>query len=342
MKVLSREDLRNQLIKKEFAPVYLLFGEETFLRDLAAKTITNIALKDSSLREFNESEISLNESELKHAIASAKQVPLMDSKRVIRITDVAVSTNKQKNNLKEDDEPVLNYYFSKPTDSSVVIFIADEFDKRLKMAKLLLENCVAVEFQALEDSQLIKWANDKLKELKANADEKAVRHLVGLVGNNVRKLTLEIEKLVVAALPDSVITFELVEKLVPHTREISNFDLADHLLAKNKTKSLQTLKKILDDGAEPLMLLGLLSYHFHRLFLAKEMMTEGMDRSEVSKVMRLPYHKQQNFLETARRTDREKFQWILNRLAATDLAIKTSIATPRLQIEMLICELVNS
>ncbi len=341
MKTLSREDLRNQLRKKEIAPVYLLFGEETFLRDLAAKTITNIALKDSSLRDFNEAEISLNEAEVRHAIASAEQIPMMDSKRVIRITNVVVSTNKQKNNVKEDELNVLSSYLARPSESSVVIFIADEFDKRLKMAKVLLENCVSVEFKELNDNELHKWAEDKLKELKAKADEKALRHIIGLVGNDVRKLTLELEKLAIAALPDSIITYELVESLVPNSREISNFDLADYLLARNKTKSLQTLKKILDDGAEPLMILGLLSYHFHRLALAKEMMTEGVNRDAVSKVMRLPYSKQKSFLETARRTDRLKFIEILKRLAETDLAIKTSKATPRLQIEMLVCELAS-
>lgn len=342
MKTLTREDLRNKLIKKEISPVYLLFGEESYLRDLGAKTIANIALKDSSLRDFNESEISLNNAELKHGIASAQQLPMMDKFRVVRVVDVCVSTNKQKNNIKEADEDLLNQYLNNPSESSVVLFIADEIDKRLKIAKILLEKCVAVEFKALEDNELIRWAKDELKKLNAEADEKALRHLVGLVGNNLRKLTLEVEKLAIAALPDSIITFELVDSLVPNTREISNFDLADQMLSKNKVKALQTLKKILDDGAEPLMLLGLLAYNFHRLFLAKEMMTEGVDRSEVSKVMRLPYNRQESFLQTARRTDREKFQWILKRLAETDLAIKTSIATPRLQIEMLICELVES
>jgi DNA polymerase-3 subunit delta len=342
MKTLTRQDLRNQLIKKEIAPIYLLFGEETFLRDLAAKTISHIVLKDSSLRGFNESEISLNDAEIIHAIATAKQVPMVDLQRVIRVTNICISTNKQKNNLKEEDEPTLNSYFSNPSNSSVVIFIADELDKRLKMSKVLLNNCLSFEFTTLEDGELIKWVKDKLVELKTTADEKALRHIIGLVGNDLRKLTLELEKLSIASLPESIITYELVESLVPNSREISNFDLADYLLAKNKTRSLQVLKKILDDGAEPLMLLGLLFYNFHRLFLAKEMMIEGIERTEVSRVMRLPYNKQQNFLETARRTDREKFKWILKRIAETDQAIKTSIATPRLQIEMLICELTNS
>lgn len=342
MRILSRKDLRNQLIKKEIAPLYLLFGEETYLRDLAAKTITNITLKDSSLRDFNETEISLNEAEIRQAITAAEQIPMVDSHRVIRITDIAISTNKQKNNLKEEAAELLNFYLARPSQSSVIIFIADELDKRLKMAKLLLNNCVSVEFQPLADGELIKWAQDKVNESGATADEKALRHIVGLVGNDVRKLTLEIEKLVVAALPDTLITYQLVESLVPNSRVISNFDLADYLLANNKTRALQALKKILDDGAEPLMLLGLLFYNFHRLSLAKELMIEGVDRAEVSRVMRLPYAKQQQFLETARRTEREKFKWILNRISETDLAIKTSKATPRLQIEMLVCELAHT
>ena len=62
MAILKREDLRNKLKKREFAPVYLLFGAETYLRDMAAKTIADLVLADSSLREFNEIEHSLTQS----------------------------------------------------------------------------------------------------------------------------------------------------------------------------------------------------------------------------------------------------------------------------------------
>jgi len=126
---------------------------------------------------------------------------------------------------------------------------------------------------------------------------------------------------------------------VPNSRELSNFELTDYLLAKNRTRSLQILHKILDDGAEPLMLLGLIASNFHRLFLAKELMRNGVERSEVARTMRLPYSKQEEFLAAARRADAERLSWNLQRIAQTDLAIKTSQATPRLQIEMLVCEL---
>lgn len=341
MAVLAREDLRNQLKRREFASVYLLFGAETYLRDLAAKTIADLVLANSSLREFNEIEHSLNTGKIQYALSDAEQLPMIDAQRIVKITNVRVSASGTKDNLKEEDEEILARYLERPAKTSIVIFVADELDKRRKISKLLLGKCVAVEFEELKDEALIKWANIKLKELNAQADRGALNLLVALVGNNVRRLTNEIEKLTVAALPDNLITSELVESLVPNSREISNFDLSDHLLAKNKTRALEVLKKILDDGAEPLMLLGLISYNFHRLFLSKELMQQGVERKEVARIMKLPWSKQEDFLATARRTEAKKLSWIMQKIAETDVAIKTSKATPRLQIEMLVCELVN-
>jgi DNA polymerase III subunit delta len=331
MNILGREDLRNQLKKGEIAPLYLLFGAEKYLRNLAAKAITEKVLHDSPLREFNETEFSLNETEFLHAISSAEQLPMISSRRIVKITEI--------HKLKESDEDILARYIARPAESSVVIFIADELDKRRRFAKTLLDSCVSVEFANLTDVELMVWAKGKLKELNAQADEKALRQLVGLVGNNVLKLTNEIEKLVTAAWPDSLITYELVEKLVPNSRELSNFELTDHLLNKNRVRALQILQKILDDGAEPLMLLGLIANNFHRLFLAKALMSQGVDRKDVARTINLPYHKQEDFLATARRADADKLSWSLKRIAEADLAIKTSKATPRLQIEMLVAEL---
>lgn len=347
MKILSREDLRNQLRRREIAPVYLLFGAETYLRDLAAKTIADFVFADASVRDFNEDEFSLNQPDnLQYALASAEQMPMIALRRVIRIVDVKVSASGTKDTLKEDYENVLTNYLKRPAETSVVIFVADELDKRRKMSRLLIENSVAVEFAALDDGSLMKWTRDKLAEANAKADDRALRHLVALVGNDVRRLTNEIEKIITASMPEKIITFELVESLVPNSRELTNFALTDQLIAKNKSKALEILKKILDDGAEPLMLLGLISYNFRRLFMAKELMKQGVERTDVVRIMKLHPRFHEDFLSTARRSDEKNLQRIIQKLALTDLAIKSSVggggtSGSRLQIEMLVCELVS-
>ncbi len=347
MNILSREDLRTRLKRREISPVYLLFGAETYLRDLAAKTIADFVFTDNSVRDFNEDEFSLNQSEnLTYALASAEQLPMIAEKRLIRVVDVRVSQSGTKDTLKEDFETVLTTYLKNPSQTSVVIFVADELDKRRRMAKLLIENSVAVEFARLDENNLTKWAKDKLNEAGAKYDENALRHLTALVGNDVRRLTNEIEKLVTAAMPEKIISFELVESLVPNSRELTNFALTDQLIAKNKSNSLEILKKILDDGAEPLMLLGLIAHNFRKIFMAKELMAQGVERREIVKIMKLNPHYHEAFLTTARRTDGNYLKKVIQKLAQTDLAIKTSIGGggkngSRMQIEMLVCELVK-
>ena len=346
MAILGREHLRNQLRKREFAPVYLLFGEETFLRDLAAKTIADLLLVDVPAREFNETDHNLNESDLGRALADAEQLPMMASKRVVIISNVVIPATGRNEKIEEEEEAVLARYLDRPSESSVVIFVAKDIDKRRKISKLLIERSVAVEFKRLSEWELINWAKNKLTELNASADNKALNHLVGLVGDDLRKLSNEIEKLAAAALPDKLITYELVSSLVAHSREIENFALTNNLAEKNRSKTLAILKKILDDGAEPVMLLGLIASHFRRLSLAKEKMSIGTSEREVMGLIRLPASLHSSFLTSARRADSDELSRILLRLAEADISIKTSKggsgkSGARLQIEMLVCELLT-
>ncbi len=345
MAILTREDLRNQLRKREILPVYVLFGPETYLRDLAVKTICDLSFAAGEARDFNETEFSLGiEGNLGRALAAAEQLPMMANRRVIRIADVRVSSVVARDTLREDDENVLQAYLKRPAESSIVIFVAEEFDKRRRMAKLLTDNVTAVEFTPLQDAELNKWARGKIADAGSEIDDRALRLLVALVGPDVRRLTVEIEKLSTAALPDRVISSELVESLVANSREVSNFDLTDNLFSGQKGEALKILNKILDDGSEPLALLGLISYNVRRLLMAKDAMSQGLDRGAVARIAKLRYSDQEAFLATARRTDQQKLERAIKRLAEVDLAIKTSIGGPgppgaRLQIEMLVAEL---
>ena len=343
--VFSREDLRNQLKRREIAPVYLLFGPETHLRDIAAKTIADLTFAEGDLRDFNETSFSLNsEDSLKRALAAAEQMPMMASRRLIRITDVRVSATGFRDTISENDEPALSAYLANPSPTAVVIFIADELNGVRKMGKFLRDKTAAVEFTRLDDRQLSEMARGKINDAGAEIDQAALTQLIALVGQDVRRLTNEINKLAAAAMPGKKITPELIAALVPNSRELTNFELTDHLVAGRRAQALSTLQKILDDGAEPLALMGLISYNYRRLLMAKDLMSRGADLREVANVAKLRYNDQEPFLAAARRADMHSLTHAIKRLADVDLAIKTSLGgsgpvAARLQIEMLVCEL---
>ncbi len=307
-----------------------MLGTERFLRDTAARSITEAGLHGTLLREFNESSFNLQRDSVQSAIAAAEQLPMMSERRVVRIRDFG--------RLRESDEETLIRYLNNPAPQTVMIFIADDLDKRKKATKSLLDNCVVVDFPTLKDAEAKAWAKTRLKELKVIADDAVLSEIISLVGTDVQTLFNEIDKLASAVADTGRITSEVVDELIGRSRELSNFELGDHLLANNRKRALETLHRLLDDGAEPVMLIGLIAGNYHRLALAKSLLAKG-GREEVFRNISLPPFKRDAYIANLQRNDAAKIARGLQLTAAADLAIKTSQATPRLQLELLVCEL---
>jgi len=333
------------LKRGDVAPVYVLFGPETQLRDAAAASIADHAFGANDLRDFNETTFSLNNDDnLRKALAAAWQLPMMASRRVIRITDVRISATGYRDTITENDLDVLTSYLDAPSPTSVIIFIADELNGVRKMGKFLRDKTASVEFGSLDEDQFAGKARDQIKAAGLKFDELTFRSFLSRVGPDIRRLSNEINKLAAAALPTNVVTAEMIDALVPHSRELSNFDLTDHLLAGRKKQALTALRKMLEDGAEPLALLGLVGANFRQLLAVKDLMERDADRTELQKHLRGPWDKQEAMMAAARRADMKTLTGAIKNVAKKDLAIKTSIGgsgpqAARMQIEMLVCEL---
>ena len=330
MKALSRAELERSLNEGKIQPLYLLSGPERYLRDAAARAITNAALVNTLLREFNDVSFSLLSDDVQASIAAAEQLPMMSDRRVVRIRDFS--------RLLEAQEDVLIAYVVNPVPSTAVIFIADELDKRKKATKTLLDRCTVVDFSPLKDAEAKTWVMKRLKELKTEADGQVINEIVRLVGTDVQTLFMELDKLASGAADTGRITLPLVEELIGRSRELANWDLTDQLLAGNRKKALETLHRLLEDDAEPLMLLGLIGSNYRKLALGKQVLMHKGE-SQVFKYVYVQPFKQREYLNALRRADAAKLAHAIQLIADVDLAIKTSQATPRLQMEMLVCEL---
>ena len=331
MKTLSRTELERSL-RQGLEPLYLLVGPERYLRREAVQSITDAAMGATLIREFNDASFSLLTDSVRSAIAAAEQLPMMSERRVVRVRDFA--------RLRDADEDVLIAYLSNPSPTTVMIFTADDLDKRKKSTKALLDACTVVDFSPLKDSEAKAWAKSYLKSLKTAADDPVLSEIVNLVGTDVQTLANEIDKLASAAAETGRITMEMVDELIGRTRELSNFELGDHLLSSNRKRAMETLHRLLDDGAEPVMLIGLIAGNYHRLALGKHLLARG-GREEVFRNISMPPFKRDAYIANLQRSDAKKIARGIQLTAAADLAIKTSQATPRLQLEMLVCELAS-
>ena len=344
MAVRTRKDLLSALKKGQIEPIYFLFGPEDFLRDEAADLIANAALSETLLREFNDSAFDLTTDKINAAIAAAEQLPMMSQRRVVRVRNLDKLEGRKK--AQEDDDALnpnaqtLVDYLDRPVSTSVVILMADDIDKRKKFAKKLLAGA-AFEFAPLTNAELASWAKSYLHELKAEVSQPVLSRIVELVGPNVRMLTNELNKLAAAALPSGLITDDLVETLVGRSRELMNWALTDQMLSRNRAGALRTLKHLLDDGAQPVMLIGLIASTYRRMALAHALLSKGAPTKEIFRQVPMPPFRQSGYLQMLNRVDGRKLAKNMVRIAEADVGIKTSQATPRMQVEMLVNELMN-
>jgi DNA polymerase-3 subunit delta len=178
-------------------------------------------------------------------------------------------------------------------------------------------------------------------------DNASASYLVGKVGTELRRLASEIDKLATYAsegASNGQITQTEIDELVRYSQEHTSFELTDAMLEGDRKRALRLLDRIFtNQGESPSriapMILGAIASHHRRLLAAHELMLQNKSADEVRRAVGFFGNRMNRFNEVARRADRRRLAIALKRIAETDVALKTSLATPRLQLELLICEL---
>jgi len=341
--VRSRDEFRRQLNTGEVELLYLFDGEERYLRDAALKVLESATI-DPPLREYNRTIISAVEQSLEAVLGLARQYPMLSSRRLIIVKDFEnISDERQLEMLKS--------YLADPVSSSIVVFITDGMDNRRNIATMLRKACRIISFEPLDEQQTAKWVVDYAGEAGCTLDLPTATWLVATVGVNLTRLAGEVEKLVNYARDPAnpqnqsvQITRQDIDQLVRYTHEHSNFQLTDAIVAGESRRALRLLDLIFANTDESvqslaLMIVGAIASNFRKMLISREMMALNFPNSEIAQAVGMSPYAVTYLNQKARRVDEQRLIQGLELTAQTDLALKTSLATPKMLIEVLVCEL---
>ncbi|HND22547.1 MAG TPA: hypothetical protein PLB18_24475, partial [Acidobacteriota bacterium] len=113
----------------------------------------------------------------------------------------------------------------------------------------------------------------------------------------------------------------------------------DAVLAGDAKKALKLLHRLLGQNEEPVALVGVLAWLYRQMLMAHDMMQNNVPREEIVRDLRMPPSRVTPFLTAVRRKSESDIRRGIIRLAEVDVALKSSRATPRLQLEVLLCDL---
>jgi DNA polymerase-3 subunit delta len=318
----------SRVSKGEIDPIYLFVGPERFLRKEAVARLVETV--DEGFRAFNVDTFSAAETDLEAILDVARQLPMMARHRLVVVEHAEA--------VKDSAQDRLEDYLRRPSEQSVVVFAADALDMRRKSATALSKGATVVTFDALPEAEALRWVEARARGRGCRVDPNALGALVDLVGTDLARLAIEVDKLTTHA-GRGQIGLSAVRARVPRAREGEVWDLTDAVSARDRKRAMRVLHRQLEAGEEPLALLGMLASTFRKMLVAKELMLRHAPAAEVQAAVKLPPWKMGEFNGHVRRMSVERIAYGLRRIAEVDLAVKSSLGTPRLQLEVLVTEL---
>jgi DNA polymerase-3 subunit delta len=331
---ISYDDFRRQVKTGHIEPLYLFLGEEEYLQERGVKAILNTI--DEAGRLFNYASFTIGESvqgtrtTAVMVIDNANQLPMMAARRLVVVRDL--------DKIKEEEIELVMEYLKRPSPTTTVVFRTASLDQRRKISAAVMKACTIVNFEKLTDAQASKYAEAFLKSRNCRIEPAALAHLLALLGTSMGRLMNELEKLVNYA-EGGFINHAAIEQLVPRVKEHTGFELWDAIMKRDRKRASRMMHRMLDDKAEPVMLVGSIAGLYRRLLTAKDLIARRAPFDEVAKATGQYGARAKEFNMIVGRLSREEIVYGLRRLAEVDLAIKSSEATPRLQLEYLIAEL---
>lgn len=243
--------------KDGYKPVYFLMGEEPYFIDFLSDHFTNNVISEEE-KSFNQIVLYGKDVSVNDIMSQARQYPFMGDKMLVVVKEAQEL-------VKTIDQ--FTAYFKSVQPSTILVFCYKykTLDKRKELYKTLSKSEFAEIFESnkLKDYQVEGWIKTLISDEKLEIEPKAVAMLVEFLGNDLSKISNEIDKLKIILKNDKLITADLVEENIGISKEYNNFELINAVAYKNEAKAFGIAKYFaLNTKNNPFVVTTSLLYNF--------------------------------------------------------------------------------
>lgn len=324
---------------------YVLHGEDEFSRSEALAEM-KAKMGDPAMAGLNTTVLDGNKVTLAELMHACDTVPFLADRRLVMVEGLLTRLG-----AKGDEQPAwrkeylegLTVYLKRLPESTRLVFVESESISPdhpvLKMALADKKRGYAKEFRLPTSSQLRGWITDRVKKKGGEIEMAAAEELAAFVGNDLRLLDQELDKLVTYVDRARPITRADVHLLVSYVQQASVFEMVDALGRRDSEQALQLLHRLLDGGEHPLSLLGMIVRQFRIMIQVKDLAERGVPPAKIGAQLELHSFVAEKGLRQAQSFSMKQLETIYRKLLETDLAIKTGQMDPVLALDMLVAGL---
>ena len=319
------KNLNEDIKTGNFRPVYLLYGEESYLKKQYRDKLTKAIFPDGDTMNYSYFEgkgIAVTE-----LIDLGETMPFFAERRLIVV---------ENSGFFKSANPELADYMKVMPDTTCFIFVENEVDKRGKLFKAVKDKGCVVEMGRQDEKTLLYWIAGNMKREGKLIKESTARYLVAKTGTDMENLEKEMEKLFSYTLGKEEVTIQDVDDIC--TTQITNkiFEMVEAVAEKQQKRALDFYYDLLALKEPPMRILYLLTRQFKLLLEVKELLKKGFDKAQIAKTVGLHPFVAGKYMKQCKTFSKEELRSIMEEAALTEELVKTGRLNDRMSVELFI------
>lgn len=219
---LTPDQILKDLKAGNYAPVYFLQGEEAFYIDQITDFIEDNCLNEAD-KSFNQTVMYGKDVTVSQIVTAARRFPMMADRQVVIVKEAKEISDLNK----EEGQKLLLGYLDNPVPSTVLVIAHKhkKVDGRKPVSKALSKKAVFLTTSKLREYEVPKWIDGFANDNGFNIGYQSVQLLAEYLGNNLERLSNEINKIAINLKEGDEITPELIQKYVGINKDYNVFEL---------------------------------------------------------------------------------------------------------------------
>ena len=320
------EDIKNGKLNH----IYLIYGAESFLRKHYKERLKKALSPDDD--SMNYSYFEGKDMAVGEIIDLAETMPFLSDRRTIIMENSPF--------FKGEGEKLAEYLSEIP-DTTYLVFVEENVDKRSKLYKSIQKNGCVVEAAGLSEDKIITWILGILKRDNKKITQNTMQYLLDKIGTDMENIRQEVEKLICYCNDREVITNEDIDAVC--TTQISNqiFEMLDAMANKRQKTALQLYYNLLALKEPPMRILFLIGRQFNLLLQARMLKQKGYGDRVIAEKIGVPPFAATKYLNQASKFKLDDLKNAVSECVEADEAVKNGTRNDRLSVELLIIKYSN-
>lgn len=318
------KNIKEHIKLNQFKPVYLLYGTESYLKKLYKNKLKDAIIGNGD--DMNYSYFEGKQVNVSKVVDIANTLPFFSDRRLIVIENSGYFKNQ--NDLTD--------YIKEFPDSTHVVFVENEVDKRNRLYKAVKDIGTISEMNGMDENNLKLWIASLLDKDKKKITGDTILHLLSKVGTDMENIQNEVEKLCCYAYDREIITIADVDEVCTSLVSGKIFQMIDAIGSKNQNQALDLYYDLLALKEKPMSILFLITRQFNILLQVKDLVNLGYNNTVISQKTGLMPFTIGKYVSQSKNFKKEVLKDALNSCVSMEEQVKTGRMIDKICVELLI------